>query len=324
MKLALDSKSATALRELADAIPGAVANITDDTVKLITTYQAVSDKLGSHRTDFYLMLLHIQKAQTLSIEALEVLPTMMHETADKIDTYIATKPQVIMGRTVGADGTVHEHCTIVKFSSEASSFRGVQEFRTDASQAQHCGNKNYSTWQRSLTKSQRNSIYAYSGDDVYRELNSAKRACLPLSPDMARINEDINTALRNATLPNDVVVYRALSENAMRELALFCCQGNIEAGTSIQDAAFMSCSLIGNNAFTNDRSNKYIFRLAAPAGIHAAYIGNLSSHPYEQELLVDGDHFIHITSVTQCSRSEITGKPFDSDIVTVIDGILTI
>lgn len=89
MKLALDSKSATALRALADGIPGAIANITDDTVKLITVYQSVSDTLGSHRNDFYLMLLHIQKAQTLSVEALEILPSMMRETADKIEAYIA-------------------------------------------------------------------------------------------------------------------------------------------------------------------------------------------------------------------------------------------
>lgn len=92
MKLALNSESAAALRELADGIPTAIANITDDTIRLIDTFQSVSDMLGVHRDDFYLMLLHVQKAQMLSVEALEILPSMMRKTADKIDAYVASRP----------------------------------------------------------------------------------------------------------------------------------------------------------------------------------------------------------------------------------------
>ena len=88
MELSLNSQSAQALREFADAIPRAVERITNDTVKLISLYQSISEQLGVHRDDFYLVLLHIQKMQIISAEALEVLPIMMRKTADEIDDYI--------------------------------------------------------------------------------------------------------------------------------------------------------------------------------------------------------------------------------------------
>jgi hypothetical protein len=77
MKLSLNLESASALRELADSFPGVIANIANDTLKLVVVYQSVSDTLGSHRNDFHQMLLHIKKAQILSTEALEILPPMI-------------------------------------------------------------------------------------------------------------------------------------------------------------------------------------------------------------------------------------------------------
>lgn len=324
MELSLNSQSAQALREFADAIPRAVERITNDTVKLISLYQSISEQLGVHRDDFYLVLLHIQKMQIISAEALEVLPIMMRKTADEIDDYIAGKSKVIIGQTFAADKEIHNHETIIKYFSESGRNVGVRQFRTDISEAQKWGKRNYVRWYRSLTKSQRKSIYEYSGDKVYQELNRLKRANLPLSTELSRINDDICTALKSAVLQEDIVVYRAISENALRELALYCSQDKIEAGACIQEAAFMSCSLVGNNKFTNSRENKFIFRLTVPSGLHAAYIGQLSAHPYEQEMLVDENHFIYITSVIECCRKEITEQTFDNDKVTVIDGVLTI
>lgn len=88
MKLALNRESAVALRKLADSIPETISAITDNITALIRVYESVSEHLGSHRADFYLMLLHVQKAQALSINAIEILPQMMCNIADKIEAYL--------------------------------------------------------------------------------------------------------------------------------------------------------------------------------------------------------------------------------------------
>lgn len=105
MKLALNSHSVNALRELADAIPMTIDNLTGETEKLIAAYQSVSDELGVHRNEFQLMLMHTQKALVNSREALEVLPQMMHRTADKIEAYIAAeKIQIYIDGNPSAEG----------------------------------------------------------------------------------------------------------------------------------------------------------------------------------------------------------------------------
>ena len=323
MKLGLNSQSVIALRELADAIPGTMTKVVEDTLQLITTYQSVSGSLGVHRDAFHSMLLHIKKAQESAAETIAELPPMLRNTADKIESYLVHKPLVLTAPSYGADGEEHAYRTVIHFSEEASQYPGVKGFGTDAEAAQTWGTHHFSPWQASLSADQRTSIHAYSGNEIYTELNTAKRAGVPFTPELQKINDDISTALQSANLPEDVTVYRALSENAMRELALYGCQGNIEEGATIQDSAFMSCSLAARNTFTNDRHNKFVLRLAAPAGIHAAYIGKLSQFPDEQELLIDGDHSIYIGSVTRCKRSDITGNPYDTDEITVIDGLLT-
>lgn len=95
----MNRESAQALREYADIFPQALANITEATLKLISVYQSVSDTLGSHRNDFYGLLLHIRNAQALSVEALNTLPPMMRNSADKIDRYLA-----LQGSAGGAAG----------------------------------------------------------------------------------------------------------------------------------------------------------------------------------------------------------------------------
>lgn len=106
MKLSLSVESANALRELAESIPIAVQNIVESTLKVITTYQGVSETLGEHRQNFYDMLLLIKKAQEVSAEAISVLPKMLCSTADKIDAYIANIPVQTSSSTNWQGGNV--------------------------------------------------------------------------------------------------------------------------------------------------------------------------------------------------------------------------
>lgn len=90
-KLLLDTKSAMALREFAKSMPLAIENITEGTVKVVQVYQSVAESVGPHNQDFYDMLMLIKKAQEKAKEAIQELPAMLNNTADKIDAYVASK-----------------------------------------------------------------------------------------------------------------------------------------------------------------------------------------------------------------------------------------
>ena len=55
-------------------------------------YQSVAESVGPHEQDFYDMLMLIKEAQEAASEAIEALPQMLINTADKIDVYISKNP----------------------------------------------------------------------------------------------------------------------------------------------------------------------------------------------------------------------------------------
>lgn len=92
MRIELNQESADALRELAAAMPYAVANITESTTRLVRTYQSIADEVGPHEKEFCEMLLHVKKMQIEAAEAIQKLPPKMTATAEKIEQHIAHKP----------------------------------------------------------------------------------------------------------------------------------------------------------------------------------------------------------------------------------------
>lgn len=94
MKLALNTESATAMREFAQAMPLAIENITQSTERVVQVYQSVAETVGPHNQDFYNMLMLIKSAQENAAEAVQELPSMLNATADKIDAYVAANPSL--------------------------------------------------------------------------------------------------------------------------------------------------------------------------------------------------------------------------------------
>ena len=92
MKLALNAESSNALRTFAESMPFAIGNITQSTEKVCQVYRSVADSVGPHEQDFSNMLMNIKKAQEQAAEAVQSLPPMLKATADKIDAYIAARP----------------------------------------------------------------------------------------------------------------------------------------------------------------------------------------------------------------------------------------
>lgn len=324
MKLSLNAESANALRELAESIPIAVQNIVESTLKVITTYQGVSETLGEHRQSFYDMLLLVKKAQEETAESIQTLPRMLNQTADKIEDYIASMPsKTISGKSVGVDGEIHSHSTNITFSATKSNGASALSFYGDRESAFGWGMQHYSDWLNGLTKEQVIAIKRYSGAE-YDDLNTALRSGIQLDENLSKMRNDIHSALAKTAIPEDVTIYRALSENAVREMSLYCCQDDLKEGCNFTDSAMMSCSLANDSIFNRSPANKYIFRLTAVAGVHAGYIENISLNQGEHEILVDSDHSIYVSGIKECPRSEITNRTEDTDTITVIDGILTI
>lgn len=94
IKIKIDSAGAQALREFAEAMPVAMSNIEERTNNIIQVYQSVAESVGPHEQDFADMLQTIKKAQEKARDAILELPTMLRNTADKIDDYVARKPSV--------------------------------------------------------------------------------------------------------------------------------------------------------------------------------------------------------------------------------------
>lgn len=94
LKINLDLQSAEALRTFAETMPAAVERIEASTERLVRVYNSVSDSLGVHAQKIGELVMLIKKAQEESAEAITVLPKMLKSTANRMDEYIATHPEI--------------------------------------------------------------------------------------------------------------------------------------------------------------------------------------------------------------------------------------
>lgn len=351
-RYAISPEGAAALNALANNLLISANNIIESSASLEATIAGNADGLGIYGDEVLSLvarnkqLLHKNRdsivdlavrvkeesenvAQMCSLNLHDQLPAnttvARASNGSQNDALSIFSPVVISKSSVGADGEKHDYRTIINYSDKAENIPTPFCFGCDSERIQKWGKRHYSKWISSLSKQEKAAIENYTGEgsNSYRTINTNLRTGIPLNVHDAELVNSIHSALSRASLPHDVQVYRALDENGIRELALYCNQGNIEEGASLQDSAFMSCSLLANNSFNTDRSNNYILRLAVPEGVHAAYVNKVSSFSVEQELLIDKDHCLYITGVSKCARKEITQNSWDSDTITVIDGVLS-
>lgn len=236
-----------------------------------------------------------------------------------------TQSKEISGAVTDIEGNKVPFSVNVKFG-EDDLFQmrtGVKEFGNHASAATEWGTKYSEQYISNLSTDEVVALESYSGSG-YDRVNQAARNMI-LERDLSSTEKEtihnLDSALEKASLPEDVVVYRAISESALASIAIHN-GGSIEPGMVFQDDGFMSCSLVSDNPFAN--YEKCIFRITAPAGTHAAYLGDLSMYPTENELLVGRGHCIYINQVTEAPRNTLTNNPYQTENVLIIDGVLGI
>ena len=82
------------LRDFAEAMPFAIENINQSAKRVFQVYQSVADTVGPYERNFHDILMIIKKAQETATEAIQVLPPMLTSTADRIDDYINSHPNI--------------------------------------------------------------------------------------------------------------------------------------------------------------------------------------------------------------------------------------
>lgn len=351
MKLELNAESADALREFGRVMPIAISNITSSTLKMCSVFYSVADKLGVHRQSFYDMLVLVKKAQEHSTGAIETLPRMLNSTADKIDRYVAMHSDLststeaytmdVSGKTASGDSARIEYRPVdyvqLDPNGEIEHLSYEQPVYVDADalpsiperilsfddqkKAQRWAESEFHTWRRGLTTEQEECIRLYSGT-TYGTINKQSRFVEKETEEIEAISLNIDEALSRAALPCDMLVYRGLNEDALLDMARHA-GGALKSGSVINEMAFLSASMTPDTSFCNESSS--IMRLIAVEGLHGAPLihGDMASVSDESEILFARNHGIIIKSVVRCPRSDIVPGAND-DIITVIDGVLTV
>ena len=200
----------------------------------------------------------------------------------------------------------------------------MQNFRTDELAARAWGVRMFQEWNNSLSIVEHQALLDYKKEldpheaSYYVNINNTLRGKDTFRDGNQMRYLRIHNALSRAFVPSDVVAYRAISRKAYENMIR---NAQVAGGDGLRDNGFMSCSLISKNYFTSD--NDVILRLTITEGTRGAYIGNIGSYlERECELLLDCGSTIFITNTMEAPRSSITGYPGDTDIITIVEGVV--
>ena len=199
---------------------------------------------------------------------------------------------------------------------------GLLSFGFDAKKADDWGNEQYKDWmKRNKNIKEDIEFYTYTGHLAIRGLLDGTGN---YSQEVKKIDENLHRGLQDAALPEDIVLYRAISQIALNKMLKESgYDGNLNAGFVLRDNSYMSCSVVANNSFNTQPSKKVIFRIAAQKGQHAAYINKWSSVKNDEyEMLVDKNSYIYVSNCYYVPRKAVTGIGKDEDVVLVVEGEL--
>lgn len=200
----------------------------------------------------------------------------------------------------------------------------VKSFGNDKSVAQAWGRQAFQNWNRSLNIAERQAFIDYKKElypheaSYYVNINNTLRGKDSFTDGNQMRYIRLHNALGRAEVPCDIIAYRGLSRDAYNSML----ENSILAGgDGLRDNGFMSCSLACENLFNN--TSDVILQLTIPEGTRGAYIGNVGNDfESECELLLDCGSSVFVTNTYEAPRSSITGYTGDTDIITIIEGVV--
>lgn len=145
---------------------------------------------------------------------------------------------------------------------------------------------------QNLNSEQKEAVNNYTSSG-YKSMNKHLRSGEPISPEGQAYINNLQSALSNSRLRTGVTVYRGVDSDALPN------GGNISdddlVGKVMIDRGFMSTTFSMDTAREFSREN--IFVIDAPAGAQGAYMGEMSSVPWEDELLFNSNSILKIQNV---------------------------
>ena len=236
-----------------------------------------------------------------------------------------TKYVTIPYETTLPNGEIETHTydlPIIYDDSVSDIPQGTVSFGTDSKAAAEWAHSSFSDWRDNLSKSSVDAILTYSSTMEYETINRANRGSIPMSKGLEALTDSIDAGINASSLPQVTIVYRAVSEAAVVDMALKA-GGRLESGIVLEDQGFLSASLVSDTIFA--RENDYIMRLTAVPGLHGAPLeyGDLSQIPRESEILFGRNHNIYVRNVVEAQRCDVIPNS-NEDRITIIDGVLTI
>lgn len=145
---------------------------------------------------------------------------------------------------------------------------------------------------QSLSAEQREAVSFYTSSG-HKSINHHLRSGEPISAEGQAYIDNLKSALGNSHLRSSVTVYRGVDSDALPN------GGNISdedlVGKVMMDRGFMSTSFSPETAKEFSRENVLV--IDAPAGAQGAYMGEMSSVPWEDELLFNSNSILKVKSV---------------------------
>lgn len=129
-----------------------------------------------------------------------------------------------------------------------------------------------------LTPNEKSALSSYSGDD-FLKLNTALRNGETVDAEQVK---RIDSAISKGELPAETVLYRGMTREAAKQLFP---QGQIDKGTQITDAAFMSTSESKSIAGMWGAGG-VVLQIEAQEGAKGLSMQGISSNPNEKEVLL--------------------------------------
>ena len=145
-----------------------------------------------------------------------------------------------------------------------------------------------------LTQEQINAIRRYTGE-YYSNINNSLRGFETATPENKVAIDIMKEALSNASLPNDMILYRGTTTKALG--ALEGLPPDELVGRIIYEDAFMSTSTNSRVALKTFSGNMQM-TIEAPKGSNALDVAPLSEYP-ESEILFNAGQSMLITSAEQ-------------------------
>lgn len=214
----------------------------------------------------------------------------------------------------------------MQYASGIGSFGvfSVRNFGSDITAAQSWGEQAFLGWNNSLSIVERQALIDYKKElyphesSYYVNINNTLRGKDTFTNGNQMRYMRMHNALSRASVPSDVTAYRAISRDAYDNMIR---NAQLAGGDGLRDNGFMSCSLVSDNLFTNN--SDVIMRLTITEGARGAYIGNVGSEFADEcEILLDCGSTVFVTNTIEAPRSIITGHSGDTDMITIVEGVV--